>query len=252
MMTLLAPDGTRTELKPGGWEHFAKPSTSTPQKISLTLLPSIVSAPIRTHQKLMRDATKIIRSTLTRPVPGEPLQSGPVFAAPYHTPGDPSDTPYTYARSHNPTWTALENSHRPDGVRRRLPGQRAGLRLRHGRLHRRLRSSPAPRRHRRPALELLLHRAPAHAGVLHPDGRRPPHRSHRRQRAGLAARRRTPPLARVPQQPRHGDLRHRPASRSRPSRRSPCRRRQHHAHAIRPASRSRSAPTSPSPPTPKP
>ncbi len=58
----------------------------------------------------MRDATKIIRSTLNRTVPGEPLHAGPVSAAPYHTPGDPSDTPYTYARSHNPTWTALEKT----------------------------------------------------------------------------------------------------------------------------------------------
>jgi cystathionine gamma-lyase len=58
----------------------------------------------------MRDATKIIRSTLSRAVPGEPLQRGPVFAAPYHTPGDPGDTPYTYARSHNPTWTSLEDA----------------------------------------------------------------------------------------------------------------------------------------------
>src|ERR1700723_4108651 len=58
----------------------------------------------------MRDATKIIRSTMTRSAPGEPLHSGPVFAAPYHTPGDPSDTLYTYARSHNPTWTSLEKA----------------------------------------------------------------------------------------------------------------------------------------------
>ena len=58
----------------------------------------------------MRDATKIIRSTLSRPVPGEPLQVGPVFAAPYHAPGDVADAPYTYARSHNPTWTALESA----------------------------------------------------------------------------------------------------------------------------------------------
>src|SRR5271170_581861 len=58
----------------------------------------------------MRDATKIIRSTLTRSAAGEPLHSGPVFAAPYHTPGDPSDTPYSYARSHNPTWTSLEKA----------------------------------------------------------------------------------------------------------------------------------------------
>src|SRR5579871_6207118 len=58
----------------------------------------------------MRDATRIIRSTLNRTVPGEPLLPGPVFAAPYHTPGDSTDTPYTYARSHNPTWTHLEKA----------------------------------------------------------------------------------------------------------------------------------------------
>ena len=58
----------------------------------------------------MRDATRIIRSTLNRTVAGEPLLPGPVFAAPYHTPGDPTDTPYTYARSHNPTWTHLEKA----------------------------------------------------------------------------------------------------------------------------------------------
>ena len=56
----------------------------------------------------MHDSTKIVRSTLTRVAAGEPLHPGPVFAAPYHTPGDPNDAPYSYARSHNPTWTALE------------------------------------------------------------------------------------------------------------------------------------------------
>jgi cystathionine gamma-lyase len=58
----------------------------------------------------MHDATKIIRSTLNRAVMGEPLHPSPVFAAPYHTPGDPADAPYSYARSHNPTWTALEKA----------------------------------------------------------------------------------------------------------------------------------------------
>ena len=58
----------------------------------------------------MHEATKIIRSTLTPVVPGQPLHEGPVFASPYHTPGDSSETPYTYARSHNPTWTALEKA----------------------------------------------------------------------------------------------------------------------------------------------
>lgn len=56
----------------------------------------------------MHDSTRIVRSTLTRATAGEPLHPGPVFAAPYHTPGDPNDAPYSYARSHNPTWTALE------------------------------------------------------------------------------------------------------------------------------------------------
>jgi cystathionine gamma-lyase len=58
----------------------------------------------------MRDATRIIRSTLSRSVPGEPLHAGPVFAAPFHSPGDPSGTPYTYARSHNPSWSSLEKA----------------------------------------------------------------------------------------------------------------------------------------------
>ena len=56
----------------------------------------------------MRDATRIIRSTLTPVVASEPIHHGPVFAAPFHTPGDPTGNAYTYARSHNPTWTALE------------------------------------------------------------------------------------------------------------------------------------------------
>jgi cystathionine gamma-lyase len=58
----------------------------------------------------MHESTKIIRSTLTRVVMGEPLHVSPVFAAPYHTPGDPAEALYSYARSHNPTWTALEKA----------------------------------------------------------------------------------------------------------------------------------------------
>jgi len=56
----------------------------------------------------MQEATRIIRSTLSAAVAGEPLHAGPVFAGPYHSPGDISQTAYTYARSHNPTWTELE------------------------------------------------------------------------------------------------------------------------------------------------
>jgi len=56
----------------------------------------------------MRETTKIIRATLSPAVAGEPMHHGPVFAAPFHTPGDPAAAPYSYARSHNPTWTPLE------------------------------------------------------------------------------------------------------------------------------------------------
>lgn len=58
----------------------------------------------------MRDATRIIRSTMTVARPGEPTHDGPVFAAAFHTPGDVEGVAYTYARSHNPTWTALESA----------------------------------------------------------------------------------------------------------------------------------------------
>ena len=58
----------------------------------------------------MRETTRIIRSTLSPAVAGEAMHHGPVFAAPFHTPGDPAAAPYSYARSHNPTWTALEEA----------------------------------------------------------------------------------------------------------------------------------------------
>lgn len=58
----------------------------------------------------MRDATRILRSTLSPAVAGSPLHAGPVFASPFHTPGDPADAAYSYARSHNPTWTDLEHA----------------------------------------------------------------------------------------------------------------------------------------------
>jgi cystathionine gamma-lyase len=58
----------------------------------------------------MRDATRVIRSTLSPAVPGKPLHAGPVFATSFHIPGEPADSPYTYARSHNPTWTELEEA----------------------------------------------------------------------------------------------------------------------------------------------
>ncbi len=56
----------------------------------------------------MREATRVVRSVLTPAVAGSAMHGGPVFAAPFHTPGDPEAGAYTYARSHNPTWTELE------------------------------------------------------------------------------------------------------------------------------------------------
>jgi cystathionine gamma-lyase len=43
-------------------------------------------------------------------VEGTPLHAGPVFAATFHTPGDPSGAAYSYGRSHQPTWTVLEQA----------------------------------------------------------------------------------------------------------------------------------------------
>ena len=56
----------------------------------------------------MKDATRLIRATLSDAKAGEPLHAGPVFAAPFHVAGDPATAKYTYARSHNPTWSELE------------------------------------------------------------------------------------------------------------------------------------------------
>jgi cystathionine gamma-lyase len=58
----------------------------------------------------MDDATRLLQATLTQARQGEPLHSGPVFAAPFHAMGDVSQVEYTYARAHNPTWTELERA----------------------------------------------------------------------------------------------------------------------------------------------
>ncbi len=71
----------------------------------------------------MHAETKVVRSALTAAVPGAPLHAGPVFATAYHTPGDPARSAYSYARSHNPTWTALETA------LAELEGEGAGARV---------------------------------------------------------------------------------------------------------------------------
>ncbi len=58
----------------------------------------------------MRDATRVVRSGLTPAVTGEPLHEGPVFVSTFHTVGEPDATRYSYGRSHQPAWTALERA----------------------------------------------------------------------------------------------------------------------------------------------
>lgn len=62
----------------------------------------------------MRETTRLVRVGLPEPpaklAPGEPIHPGPIFASAYATPGELSDSPYTYARFHNPTWHELEKA----------------------------------------------------------------------------------------------------------------------------------------------
>ncbi|MER8042672.1 cystathionine gamma-lyase [Streptomyces sp. NPDC094032] len=55
------------------------------------------------------DGTRVVRAGLPEPVKYEPTLPGPVFAAHFHLPGDPTG-PYTYGRDENPTWTLLERA----------------------------------------------------------------------------------------------------------------------------------------------
>ncbi len=55
-----------------------------------------------------RPATKVVHAGHPAPVPGEPLLPGPVFAAPFHLPGDVNAAPYGYGRYGNPTFTRYE------------------------------------------------------------------------------------------------------------------------------------------------
>ncbi|GHH05652.1 cystathionine gamma-lyase [Streptomyces lanatus] len=55
------------------------------------------------------DGTRAVRAGLPEPVKYEPTMPGPVFAAHFHLPGEPTG-PYTYGRDENPTWTHLERA----------------------------------------------------------------------------------------------------------------------------------------------
>ena len=59
---------------------------------------------------MVRIGTKVIRAGLTPAAQGEPFSAGVTFAGTYHAAGDPSSSPYTYGRFHNPTWTQFERA----------------------------------------------------------------------------------------------------------------------------------------------
>src|SRR2546423_2092496 len=56
----------------------------------------------------MRDGTRVVRAGLPQVAQGGPFLPGPTFAGPYHLTGDPSSSPYSYGRYHNPTCTHFE------------------------------------------------------------------------------------------------------------------------------------------------
>src|SRR5262245_24890078 len=58
----------------------------------------------------MREATRVVRAGLPPAAQGEPFLPGPIFAGAYHAAGDPAQSPYTYGRFHNPTWTRFEDA----------------------------------------------------------------------------------------------------------------------------------------------
>lgn len=58
----------------------------------------------------MKIGTQVIHAGLQPRAQGEPFLGGVVFAGTYHAVGDPADSPYTYGRYHNPTWTHFERA----------------------------------------------------------------------------------------------------------------------------------------------
>src|SRR5947207_414839 len=52
--------------------------------------------------------TRAVHAGLPEPEPGAPFLPGPVFAGPFHLPGDPEAAEYGYGRIGNPTWTNYE------------------------------------------------------------------------------------------------------------------------------------------------
>jgi cystathionine gamma-lyase len=60
--------------------------------------------------KRLSPGTRVVHAGLAPAEAGTPFLAGPVFAAPFHLPGDPSQSPYGYGRYDNPTWAAYERA----------------------------------------------------------------------------------------------------------------------------------------------
>ncbi len=58
----------------------------------------------------MKSGTRVIHAGNTEGQPGEPFSGAVTFAAPFYAAGEVLDSPYTYGRYHNPTWTRYEQA----------------------------------------------------------------------------------------------------------------------------------------------
>jgi cystathionine gamma-lyase len=54
--------------------------------------------------------TRVLHAGLSPAEAGKPFLAGPVFAAPFHLPGDAHQTTFGYSRYDNPTWAAYEQA----------------------------------------------------------------------------------------------------------------------------------------------
>src|SRR5919198_3804033 len=59
---------------------------------------------------MMRKGTQVICAGQSANEQGAAFSEGVRFASVYHAKGDPSSSPYTYGRYHNPTWTQFERA----------------------------------------------------------------------------------------------------------------------------------------------
>lgn len=56
------------------------------------------------------DSTRAVKAVSSLPIPGDPVQPGPVLASAYHLSDDEGSEQNTYGRATNPTWRQLESA----------------------------------------------------------------------------------------------------------------------------------------------